>query len=153
MSKMGSHDPFAYLEHKLWPKERQEIKLAIWFVTIKSQESPQFPCVQVACHIFSKDLDESYNFASDFTSIEGLHTKLWASKVTRALILGISRLSFGSLGTKWHLGASPVTKQWKYYKGEGGGFPKFKLCWVLWIRVYPWLVRTSKVFQLRNQSY
>jgi hypothetical protein len=56
--------------------------------------------VQVACHIFSKDLDESYNFASDFTSIEGLHTKLWASKVTRALILGISRLSFGSLGTK-----------------------------------------------------
>jgi len=21
MSKMGSHDPFGYLKHKLWPKE------------------------------------------------------------------------------------------------------------------------------------
>ncbi len=29
MSKMGSHDPFAYLKHKLWPNEEQKIKLAI----------------------------------------------------------------------------------------------------------------------------
>jgi hypothetical protein len=26
-------------------------------------------------------LDEGYNFASDFTSIGGVHTKLWAPKV------------------------------------------------------------------------
>jgi hypothetical protein len=24
MFKMGSHDPFEYLKHKLWPKERSE---------------------------------------------------------------------------------------------------------------------------------
>jgi hypothetical protein len=35
----------------------------------------------------------------------------------------ISRLSFGSPGTKCHLGASPVTKHRVYYKGEGGGHP------------------------------
>jgi hypothetical protein len=29
MSKMGSHDPFAYLKHKLWPKEGLGIKLPI----------------------------------------------------------------------------------------------------------------------------
>jgi hypothetical protein len=40
MSKMGSHDPFGYLKHKLWPKEGSKIKLPIWFVTTKSLESP-----------------------------------------------------------------------------------------------------------------
>jgi hypothetical protein len=29
MSKMGSHDPFGYLKHKLLPKDRPEIKVAI----------------------------------------------------------------------------------------------------------------------------
>jgi hypothetical protein len=29
MSKMGSHDPFGHLKHKLWPKERPGVKLAI----------------------------------------------------------------------------------------------------------------------------
>jgi hypothetical protein len=29
MSKMGSHDPFGYLKHKLWPKGGHGIKLAI----------------------------------------------------------------------------------------------------------------------------
>jgi len=27
MSKMGSHDPFRYLKHKLWPKERSRVVL------------------------------------------------------------------------------------------------------------------------------
>jgi hypothetical protein len=49
MSKMGLHDPFGHLQHKLWPKERSGVKLAIWFPTTKSQESTRFPCVQVAC--------------------------------------------------------------------------------------------------------
>jgi hypothetical protein len=30
MSKMGSHDPFGYLKHKLWPKENFGVKLSIW---------------------------------------------------------------------------------------------------------------------------
>jgi hypothetical protein len=29
MSEMGSHDPFGHLKHKLWPKERLGVKLAI----------------------------------------------------------------------------------------------------------------------------
>jgi hypothetical protein len=49
--KMGSHHPFEYLKHKLWPKERLGVKLAIWLLTIKSQKSTRFPCVQVACNI------------------------------------------------------------------------------------------------------
>jgi hypothetical protein len=40
MSKMSLHDPFGYLQHKLWPKERLGVKLPIWLPTTKSQESP-----------------------------------------------------------------------------------------------------------------
>jgi hypothetical protein len=40
MSKMGLHDPFEYLKHKLWPNEVLGIKLLIWLPTTKSQESP-----------------------------------------------------------------------------------------------------------------
>jgi hypothetical protein len=51
MCKMGLHDPFGHLKHKLWPKERSRVRLAIGLPTIKSRESTQFPCVQVACDI------------------------------------------------------------------------------------------------------
>jgi hypothetical protein len=128
MSKMGSHDPFGHLKHKLWPKERLEIKLAIWLPTTKSQESPWFPCVQVACNIplHWKFLNEGYNFALDLISIIGLHTKLWVLKITRFPTLGISRLSLGSPGTQWHFGAGPVARHIIYDKGEGGGFPQVR---------------------------
>jgi hypothetical protein len=29
MSKMGSYDSFGHLKHKLWPKERLEVKLIV----------------------------------------------------------------------------------------------------------------------------
>jgi len=47
MFKMSLYDPFGHLNHKLWPKERLGIKLAVWFLTIKSQESTRFPYVKV----------------------------------------------------------------------------------------------------------
>ncbi len=52
--------------------------------------------------------------------------------------LGISRFAFGSPGTKWHLGAGHVARHKVCYKREGGGFPKSRLWWVLWVCVYPW---------------
>ncbi len=64
----------------------------------------------------SKAFDKGYNFILNLTSIEGLHTKLWVSKVVGVPILGISRLPLGSPGTKWHLGAGPVVKHKIYYK-------------------------------------
>jgi hypothetical protein len=54
MSKIGLHDPFGHLKHKLWPKERPRVKLTVWLPTTKSQESTWFPCVQVACNILLK---------------------------------------------------------------------------------------------------
>jgi hypothetical protein len=51
-------------------------------------------------HIVGKDLDKGYKFTLDLILIEGLHTKLWASKVATIPTLGISGLPFGNLGTK-----------------------------------------------------
>jgi hypothetical protein len=58
MSKMGSHNPFGHLKHKLWPKEGLGVKLPIWLPTTKSQESPQFLCVEVACNILLKNAQQ-----------------------------------------------------------------------------------------------
>jgi hypothetical protein len=41
--------------------------------------------------------------------------------------VGISRLSFGSLGTKCHLDVGLVERHIIYYKGEGGGFPQVRV--------------------------
>jgi hypothetical protein len=120
MFKMGSHDPFGHLKHKLWPKERSRVKL---YRPLKVKNRPNFLVCRWCATYFWKVLDEGYNFALNLISIKGFHTKLWAPKVTRVPTLGISRLPLGSPKTKWHLGASPVAKHILYYKGEGGGFP------------------------------
>jgi hypothetical protein len=51
LKRRCSHDSFGHLKHKLLPKERSKVKLAVWLSTTKSQESTQFTCVQVACEI------------------------------------------------------------------------------------------------------
>jgi hypothetical protein len=91
-----------------------------------------------------KSLDEGYNLALELTSIRRWHTKLWASKVMRVPILGIS--------IKWHLGANSMAMHKEYYKGEGGGFPKSGPWWVLWVHVYPWIVCAPKTFPLRTNQ-
>jgi hypothetical protein len=48
-AKMGLHEPFGHLQHKLWQKERSGIKLAVWLPTTKSRESIRPRCVQGEC--------------------------------------------------------------------------------------------------------
>jgi hypothetical protein len=60
-----------------------------------------------------KFLDKGCNFSLDLISIGVLHKKLWASKMTRIPILGISGLSTWESWGKWHLGASLVANQKK----------------------------------------
>jgi hypothetical protein len=50
MSKMGLHEPFGHMQHKLWQKEKSGIKLTIWLPTTKSRESTRPQCVQVKCN-------------------------------------------------------------------------------------------------------
>jgi hypothetical protein len=80
-----------------------------------------------------KALDESYNFASDRTSIRGLLAKLWGFKVP---------------GVKSHLDVGSVESHRVYYKGEGGGFPQVRAVVSLVCPCCPWLVLAPKVLQL-----
>jgi len=71
-------------------------------------------------------LNKGYNFASNLISIRALHAKLWGPKVMGIPTLGISKLPFGSPGTKRHLDVGFVERHKIYYKGEGGGFPQVR---------------------------
>jgi len=78
-----------------------------------------------------KALDEGYNFALDFISIQGLHAKLWAPKVEGVPTLAILGVPLGSLRTQCHLDVGLVERHKVHYK--------FGLWWVLWV----WVARGS----------
>ncbi len=76
MSKMGLHDPFGHLKHKLWPKKRSRVKLAIWLPTTKVRNWLNFLACRWRAKSHWKALDEGYNFGWDVITIGGLHKKL-----------------------------------------------------------------------------
>jgi hypothetical protein len=123
MSEMGLHDPFEHITHKLWPKEGPRVKLAIWLSTIKSQESPQFPCVQVVCDIPLEKLLARATTLPKISSQSKVCTQSYGPPKLRKSQLWEFR-PFGNPRTKWHLGAGPMGKYKVYYKGEGDGFPQ-----------------------------
>jgi hypothetical protein len=87
---MGLHEPFGHLQHKLWQKERSEVKLP---PKVGNQPNPGV-CKWSATHRW-KALDKGYNFSSDFIMIGGLHKKLCTLKVTRVPSVQISGLPLG----------------------------------------------------------
>ncbi len=115
---------------------------------LKVRNRPDFLVCRWHATYHWKVLDESYNFAWDLWSIEGLQKKLWALKVAGVPSLGILGLPLGSPGTKCHLDVALVERHRVYYKGEGGGFPQV---WVIVSLVSPscsWLFLAPKVLQL-----
>jgi len=115
MSKMGLHDSFGHLRHKLWPKERLGVKLAIWLLTTKIRESIWIPCVQMACHIPSENCRRGLQ----------LCFRSHLNRRSAHKVMGPqSSQSCGSPGTKCHLDVGLVKRHKVYYKGEGGGFPQ-----------------------------
>jgi hypothetical protein len=134
MPKMGLHGPFGHLKHKLWPKERLGVKLAIWFPIIKSQESTQFPCVQVACNIPLKSSQRGLQLCFRPHLNQMSTHKVMGPQSCRSpnFVLGFPNgsLNFvlglpnGSPKTKCHLDVGLMERHKVYYKGEGGGFPQ-----------------------------
>jgi hypothetical protein len=102
-------------------KKGQESICQFDFWLLKVENRPDFLACRWCVTYHWKALDEGYNFALDLTSIRGLHTNLWASKVVGIPILRISGLPLQR--TKWHLGVGHVAMHKVYYKGEGSGFP------------------------------
>jgi hypothetical protein len=70
-------------------KKGQESNCQFDFQPLKVGNCPKLLAFRWLATYCWKDLDEGYKFSLDITSIEGLYTKLWTSKVTGILILGI----------------------------------------------------------------
>jgi hypothetical protein len=122
MFKMGSHESFEHLKHKLWPKEGSGVELTIWLPTTKSRESPQCPCVQVPWHI-----PLEHNLWRLQLCFRPHLNRKSSHKVTSPESLKSPNFgNFGTPRTKCHLGAGPVARHIVYYKGEGGGFPQVR---------------------------
>jgi len=132
--KMGSHDPFGYLKHKLWPKKGPEVKLPIWFLTTKSQKRHDLVMCRWRATYRWKAFDKGYNFVLNLTSIEILNKKLWAFK-----FVGVLKQNDIWVLALW-LGTNNTIR------GKVVVSPKSGLWWVLWVHVCPWLICAPKMF-------
>jgi hypothetical protein len=68
-----------------------------WPLKIKNR--PDFLVWKKCATYRCKALDKGYNFALDLIAIKGFHTKLWAPKVAKVLIVRISGLPLGDKKT------------------------------------------------------
>jgi hypothetical protein len=145
MFKMGSHDPFKHFKHKLWPKEGLGVKLAIWLPTTKSRESPWFPRVQVACDISLK---------SSWRELQLWFRPHLNQRSTHKVMGPQNHKNLSCENFETHLGVPKQNVIWvsvpwlgTKYTIRGKVVLSFKsgLWWVLWVRVYPWLILAPKV--------
>ncbi len=117
--------------------------MPIWLPTTKSQKTPKFPCVQVACDI---PLESSRQGLQQF--FRPHLNRRYAHKVMGPQSCGSPNFGppLGSPRTKWHLGVGLMARHKVYYKGEGGGFPQVRVVVNLWVCVCPWFVHAPKCF-------
>jgi hypothetical protein len=108
---------------------------------LKVRNRPNFRACRWRATYRWKALNKGYNFALNFISIRGFHTKLWRPKVARVPTLAIS-------GLPSHLDVGPVERCKVYYKGEGGAFPQVWAVVSLVCMCCPWFVLAPKVLQL-----
>jgi hypothetical protein len=148
MFKMGSHDPFEYLQHKLWSKEEPWVKVSIWLSTIKVENRFEWHACKWCATYHWIALDKGHNFALNLTSIGGLHKKWWASKWQKSQFQEFRNSWLGNLG-KIDIWVQPL---WlvieNIIRGKVVASPKSRPWWVLCICVCPWFIHAPKMFQL-----
>jgi hypothetical protein len=146
MSKMGLHDPFGYLKHKLWPKEGPGVKLPIWLPTTKSQESPLFPYVQVACHILLESSRQRLQLCFTPHFNQSFSQEVMGLQSLESPNLGnFGTPNLGVLGQNDIWVQAPWLGTQNTIKGKVVASPKFGLWWVLWVCVCSWLIRAPKM--------
>jgi len=109
-------------------KKGQESNWQFDFWPLKVKNQLKFLVCRWHATYHWKALNKGYNFTLDLISIEGLHTKLWGSKVVEVLTFVISRLPLGNPGTKSHLDVGFVERHIIYYKGGRWWFPSSPGC-------------------------
>ncbi len=146
---MGSHISFEYLKHKLWPKQRPEVKLPIWLPTIKSQEWPWFTYVQVACHISLKSSQQGLQLCFKHHLNRRLKRNFMSFQSCKSP-------NFGNFRTPYLRVPGPndiwLQAPWlgieNTIRGDVLVSLNYRPWWVLWVHVCLWFVRAPKVLQL-----
>jgi hypothetical protein len=118
---MSLHYPFGYLKHKLWPKGQKSI-CQFDFQSLKVINCPDLFTHRWHATYRWKFLYEGYNFALDFISIEGLHSKSLQSHNSPNLENFVN--ATWESWDKMTFGCWFRVRHREYYKGEGGGFPQ-----------------------------
>jgi hypothetical protein len=150
---MASHWSFGHLQPKLWAKEGQGVKLAVWLPTTKSQEStfswhPNLEC-DTALESSRRGLQVWLKPRPDRRL--GREVKMSQSprspkpRQFRDSILGVPgksviRVQVRRSGTKNTIGRKVVTPS------ESGPW-----C-VMWVRVSPWLVPTPNACRMSSNQ-
>jgi hypothetical protein len=133
-------------------KKGRESKCQFYSRPLKINNQPEIHVCRWHVTYCWKALNKGYNFALKLALIKGLHKKLWTSKMAKVPILGISKLPTWEFWEKWHVGVAPVASHKECYKGESGGFPNSRSCWILWVQICMWFVRVTRMLQLRTNQ-
>ncbi len=128
---MTSHCSFGHLKHKLWPKERPGVKLAIWLLTIKkSKIDPIYLGEKSVQHTVEKILTRVRTLLQTTFQSEVCLQSYRAPK-PRESQFGRFRDSHKKAIWMWALRLAT-----KYtIKGKVVASPKFGLWWVLCVSV------------------
>jgi len=149
MFKMGSHHPFGYLKHKLWPKEGPRVKFAVWLPTTKCRELIRFPYVHVTCDIPLESSRRVLQLCFRPCLNRRFEHKIMGPQSHENPNFGnFETPTWESWDKKNHLDVGLVEKHIVYYKGEGGGFPQVRAVVSLVSPICSWLILAPKVFQL-----
>ncbi len=126
---MGSHDPFGYLKHKLWPKEKIEKGWeSNWQIDsrpLKVRNHLDLLACRWCATYHWKTIDKGYNFALNLTSITRSYGP---TKLRKSQFWEFHNFQLGSPMTKWHLGVGPTTRHKEYYKGGRWWLPPSPGC-------------------------
>ncbi len=109
------------------PKKGQKSKCQFDSWPLKVRNCLELHAYRGHATYLGKFLTRVITFFLNHTSIGGRHKKLWAFKMARVSILGISRFFTWESWKKWHLDATSMANHKEYYKGEGGGFPQVRV--------------------------
>ncbi len=137
MSKMGSHDPFEHLKHKLWLKEGSGIdpissRVGGMQHTIRKLSTRAITFLQnsLQSEVWTQSYGPPKSHESHMWEFQDSHLGVW--------ILGQNAIWMWS----WWRGIENTIR------GKVVASPKSKPWWILWVQGWPWHVLAPKMLKL-----
>jgi hypothetical protein len=105
-------------------KNGPRVKVSIWLLTTKNQESPWNTCVHVVWHILLESSQQGLQLCFKPHLNQKFAQEIMSFQSAKSSNFGNLGLPSWESWNKMTLDVAPVANHRKYYKGEGGGFPQ-----------------------------